>query len=176
MAKIRRRSKTPDKKPAKESDSKSAKLDGLAKQDLRLHANFATKPIGVELDGKAQLSLVLLQDAKSEVTLQGTILWQDGTVSLVRGKVAAKKDANEPKKESKDESDTKKSDSEKKPGATSPISVANYPLGKWSKWTPRTIRVDSLQERHDLDQRTSRQIGGADLLVHNGIIHEIGKG
>ncbi len=169
--------KPADKKPAKESDSKSAKLDGLAIQDLRLHANFATKPIGVELDGKAQLSLVLLQDAKSEVTLQGTILWQDGAVSQVRGKVASKKDAKEPKKESKDESDTKKSDSEKKSAATSPISVANYPLGEngrnghperseWIHFKNATIWTSGPQGKLD----------GADLLVHNGIIHEIGKG
>ncbi len=143
--------KPADKKPAKESDSKSAKLDGLAIQDLRLHANFATKPIGVELDGKAQLSLVLLQDAKSEVTLQGTILWQDGAVSQVRGKVASKKDAKEPKRKARTSRIPRRAIRKRslRPPRRSPLPIIHWV--RMVETDTRTIRVDSLQERHDLD-------------------------
>ncbi len=183
--------KKDDKKKGEKAEKGIAKLKAPRWEDRTLSATFPVSSLIEGETGVGYLSLALLPapNADSKEILIGTIQWPNGQQQLIsavrkaeESKDAAKeKDADKKDAEKTDTADKKADDKskEKKDEKKSPkpiLSTAMYPPGILGK--------NGLPEQPDyvVFQKTTIWTSGpegvlkdADLIVHKGLVHKIGK-
>ncbi|MCY2983655.1 MAG: amidohydrolase family protein [Planctomycetota bacterium] len=168
--------KPDDKKKGEKAEKGIAKLKAPRWEDRTLSATFPANSLIEGETGVGYLSVALLPapNADSKEMLIGTIQWPNGQQQLISAvrkaeevkDVAKEKDADDKSKEKKDE--------KKSPKPV--LSTAMYPPGILGK--------NGLPEQPDyvVFQKTTIWTSGpegvlkdADLIVHKGLIHKIGK-
>ena len=162
-------------KPAKSKEDKgSTKLKSPKWEDRTIAATFDAGKVLEGQKGTGYLTLALLPNGKSNAQEQfiGSIEWPDGKQQLI----VAVQEPEEPKKE--DSQEGKAADSkvaESKPEDNAVLSKLVYPVGSRGR--------ESLPEQPEyvVFQNTTLWTCGpngllkdADLIVHKGVIHQIG--
>ena len=192
--------KSEDKKPDEKKDDKKkgekaekgiAKLKAPRWEDRTLSATFPASSLIDGETGVGYLSLALLPapNADSKEMLIGTIQWPNGQQQLIsavrkteevkdaaKEKEADKKDADKADTADKKAEDKSKEKKDEKKSPKPILSTAMYPPGILGK--------NGLPEQPDyvVFQKTTIWTSGpegvlkdADLIVHKGLIHKIGK-
>ncbi len=176
-----------DKQP-EEADKpvKTAELKQLAASDYRIEANFEAKKLVDDQKGTGRLALTLLKTEDGKQSLIGRILWPNGQVTTLTGQPAADKkdeakkpddkkpDDTKPENNSEDKkADDKKADDKK----VEVLCEVNYPLGAFGiAAAPAQPEWLLIQGGTVWTADVAGTLENTDVLVHRGIIREIGKG
>ena len=173
------------KEEAKKDDPKKAEQKGTAKlktprwEDRTLSATFPASSLVEGQAGVGYLSLALLPPASAEAKemLIGTIQWPDGRqqlVSAIRKEAEKEEKTSDKKDEPKgDKKDEKKDD---KKSLKPILSTVQYPPGVQGRnGIPEQLEYVVFQNTTLWTSGPKGVLKDADLIVHKGLIHKIGK-
>lgn len=174
----------PDKeKPTDaEKSANAVELKGLTASDYRIESSFDAKKLVDDQKGTGRLSLTLLKSDDGKQSLIGRILWPSGEVTTLTGQLQAadKQDQDkqdEDKKKNEKATEEKKDDKKDTEKKSEVVCEVNYPLGAFGVATAPT-QPEWLLIKGGTVWTADAQgtLENTDVLVHRGIIKEVGKG
>ena len=172
-------------KVKKGDDVKTVEQKGVAKlkaprwEDRTLSATFPASSLVEGQSGIGYLSLALLPTASADAKeiLIGTIQWSSGQqqlVSAVRKESEKEEKPADKKVDSKDEKKDEKKDDKKSPKPV--LSTVQYPPGAQGRnGLPEQSEYVVFQNTTLWTSGPEGVLKNADLIVHKGLIHKIGK-
>lgn len=183
------------------TSEKPIKVKELANNGLQITGTFYAQDLGGKPNGRAWLSLVLLQDEDNPLAMDASVLWSDGSQTRYHASRIGPPSKDSPKAGKSTESGAKKSNEDEQTGSERPPapkppasdnknkseastsdalqSVAceiNYPLGAYGRTAPPE-QPDVLLIKN-ATVWTCDEAGileHADILVRRGVIEQVGQ-
>jgi len=162
-----------DKTPKSKDEKGSTKLKNPKWEDRTIAATFDASKVVEGQKGTAYLSLALLPNGKSNAQEQfvGSIDWPDGKQQLI----LATKEPDEPKEDSKEAKPKDSKPEDSKPEDKAVLSKVVYPAGiRGRESLPEQLEYVVFQNTTLWTCGPTGLLKDADLIVHRGLIHQIG--